>query len=131
MASTRDGAQYQAIQPHYGNDRRGGGFLQAAPSRGAFILPSLQVVDEELAIEYLGIICIYFAVFGFAFLAVGAIAIVLPILFAAISVPQMVAFMLVIGDKYARRQHVLVDNARLVFGAWCDQACNTDVKHKG
>lgn len=107
MAASRD--QYTGIHADYGEDPRG--VPAAAPSRGPFIFPSLQAVDEDLAMDYLGAVFVYFTVFGLAFLAVGVIAIVLPILFTAISVQQMVSWMLVIGGLVAFLHFFLVFGA--------------------
>lgn len=110
MATTRDG-QYAGIHSEYnvGDDPRG--VPAAAPSRGAFTFPSAQIVNDELALEYLGSICVYFTVFGFAFLAVGIAAIVLPIVFASILVQKMVAWMLLIGGLISFLHFCLVFGA--------------------
>ncbi|KAI5054748.1 hypothetical protein GOP47_0029893 [Adiantum capillus-veneris] len=111
MATTRNG-QYAGIHPEYNNigeDPRG--VPAVAPSRGAFTFPSSQMVNDELALEYLGSICVYFTVFGLAFLSIGIAAIVLPVLFSSILVQHMVAWMLIISGL------VCFLHFCLVFGA--------------
>ncbi|MCO5555394.1 hypothetical protein L7F22_008940 [Adiantum nelumboides] len=111
MAATRN-TRYPGIHPEYnsiGEDPRG--VPAVAPSQGAFTFPSSQMLNDELALEYLGSICVYFTIFGFSFLAIGVAAIVLPVLFASILVQHMVAWMLVISGLVSFLHFCLVFGA--------------------
>ena len=77
-------------------------------SRTPFLFPSRQTVDDDIAMEYLGTLVVYFALYGFLFLVVGVVAIVLPIVFSSISVQQMVAWMLIVGGLVSLLHFFLV-----------------------
>lgn len=95
--------EYTGI-PDYGQE-------QPPPNRWARVFPGLRTARSDLGTEYIERLRYYFSVFGVAFLVIGIICIVLPLLFSSISVQQMVAWILVIGGV-AALLHFL-----LIFGA--------------
>ncbi|KAI5073819.1 hypothetical protein GOP47_0011832 [Adiantum capillus-veneris] len=79
--------------------------------RPAFFFPGVRSVSYEMAQDYLHRVCLYFTVYGVAFLIVGVLCILLPIIFTGISIQHLVAWILIIGGA-ASLLHFL-----LVFGA--------------
>ncbi|MCO5610583.1 hypothetical protein L7F22_064822 [Adiantum nelumboides] len=99
------GDQYRSISG--GHDDSG----DTGRRRPAFFFPGVQSVGSDMAQEYLQRVCLYFTVYGVAFLLVGALCILLPIVFTGISIQHLIAWMLIIGGV-ASLLHFL-----LVFGA--------------
>ncbi|KAH7330780.1 hypothetical protein KP509_20G001800 [Ceratopteris richardii] len=77
----------------------------------ARFFPGAGIVGSEMAQEYLQRVFLYFMTYGAAFLLVGVICIVLPIVFVSVSIQYLVAWILVIGGAAA------VVHFLLVFGS--------------
>ncbi|KAH7441869.1 hypothetical protein KP509_03G059600 [Ceratopteris richardii] len=110
MAAISEG-QYGGIRSEYSAVEDPRGLPAAAPCRGALTLPPPPMINEEVALECLGNICVYFAVFGVTFVAGGIAAIVIPILFSFVAVQKMVALMLMIGGLICFLHFVLIFGA--------------------
>lgn len=97
------GDQYRSL-----SGGRNGADEAGRSSAAAFFFPGMNAVGSEMAQEYLQRVCFYFTTFGVAFLLVGALCILLPLVFIGISIQHLIAWILIIGGVAALVHCLLV-----------------------